>query len=357
MLPYYLLLLLPGLAYFGFTHSPSYKQADRRTLTVFFVLYFLLLALRGSTVGNDYGTYYYWFESAESAEWSYVFRTDIEPGYFLLNKIVSVFTDSFQWFLVIASAIMLLPILYVYRKHVEDAPLTILLFINTDIFVMFFSGIRQSIAIGIGCLAFEFAREKKPIKFLLAVGIAWLFHASAFVLLLLYPACRFRLSRKSLYYIIPAYLILLVFNREIFTFLLGISGIYSGYGITQTGAFMSIVLFSLFVVYSIVIPDENRLDETGKMLRNILLITLAIMTFAPIHMMVMRMAYYFVVFMPLCIPKIVKYHDESQRKITEISKIVMLVFFTVYFFYFGYRGMATGEGLHSFPYHFFWEAT
>ena len=120
---------------------------------------------------------------------------------------------------------------------------------------------------------------------------------------------------------------------------------------------MSIVLFSLFVVYSIVIPDENRLDETGKMLRNILLITLAIMTFVPIHILVMRMAYYFVVFMPLCIPKIVKYHDESQRKITEISKIVMLVFFTVYFFYFGYRGMATGAGLHSFPYHFFWEAT
>ena len=357
MLPYYFLLLLPGLAYFGFTHSPSYKQADRRTLTVFFVLYFLLLALRGSTVGNDYGNYHYFFETMGNTEWGQIFQSDIEPGYALLNKIVSVFTDSFQWFLVVSSAVMLLPILYVYRKHVEDAPLTILLFINTDIFVMSFSGIRQSIAIGIGCLAFEFAREKKWIRFLIAVVFAILFHNSAFVLLLLYPACRFRLSRKSLYYILPAYLILLVFNREIFSFLLGIFGIYSGYSISQTGAFMSIVLFSLFVVYSIIIPDENKLDETGKMLRNILLITLAIITFVPIHMLVMRMAYYFVVFMPLCIPKIIKYHDESLGKITEISRVVMMVFFAVYFFYFGYKGMSTGAGLHSFPYHFFWEAT
>ena len=356
MLPYYILLLLPGLAYFGFTRSPSYKQADRRTLTVFFVLYFLLLALRGSSVGNDYGTYYYWFKSAGSVEWSHVFQTNIEPGYFLLNKAVSVFTDSFQWFLAVSSAVILLPILYVYRKHVEDAPLTILLFINTDIFVMIFSGIRQGIAIGIGCLAFEFAREKKPIRFLITVGTALLFHTSAFVLLLLYPACRFRLRKKSLYYIIPAYVILLIFNREIFSFLLGISGVYTEYGMSQTGAFMSIILFSLFAVYSIVIPDERSLDETGKMLRNILLITLAIMTFAPIHMMVMRMAYYFVVFMPLCIPKIVKYRDESQEKITEISKVVMLLFFTAYFFYFGYSGMATGAGLHTFPYQFFWEA-
>lgn len=356
MLPYFILLIVPGIAYFCFRHSPKHEQADRRTLTVFFVLLYLLLALRHNTVGNDYETYRYYFETIGDMDWSGVFFVNIELGYALLNKIVSVFTDNFQWFLAVSSAIIILPVWYVYRKYLEDAPMTILLFINTDLFVMFFSGIRQSISVSLGCLAFIFVKEKKWVKYLLTVAVAILFHQSAFILLLLYPVCHYRLRKKSLYYLLPAYLVLIIFNRQIFSAFLSISGVYSNYRMSQTGAYTSIILFAIFSVYSIVIPDENKLDKTGKMLRNIMLLSLALVMFAPVHMLAMRLNYYFIIFMPLLIPKIVKYHDEKQEKLTQISKVVILVFFTCYFFYFGYSCMQSGAGLHFFPYHFFWEA-
>ena len=139
MLPYFILLIVPGIAYFCFRHSPKHEQADRRTLTVFFVLLYLLLALRHNTVGNDYETYRYYFETIGDMDWSGVFSVNIELGYALLNKIVSVFTDNFQWFIAVSSAIIILPVWYVYRKYLEDAPMTILLFINTDLFVMFWN--------------------------------------------------------------------------------------------------------------------------------------------------------------------------------------------------------------------------
>ena len=356
MLPYFILLIVPGIVYFCFRHSPKHEQADRRTLTVFFVLLYLLLALRHNTVGNDYGTYSYYFDAISNTEWGSLFSLDMEMGYVLLNKVVSVFTDNFQWFLAVSSAIIVLPIWYVYRKHSEDAPMTILLFVNAATFVMFFSGIRQSIAIAIGCLAFECARNKKWIKFLITVVVAMLFHQSAFILLLLYPVCHYRLSRKSFFYFLPAYLILIIFNRQIFSVLLTVSGMYTETRMSSTGAYTTLILFALFAVYSMVIPDENRLDKTGRMFRNILLFSLAIQMFAPVHNTVMRLNYYFIIFMPLLIPKIIRYHDEKQEKITQVSKIVIFVFFTVYFFYHGYTCMQTGQGLHSFPYHFFWEA-
>ena len=356
MLPYFILLIVPGIAYFCFRHSPKHEQADRRTLTVFFVLLYLLLALRHNTVGNDYAVYLYYFDAISNMEWGSLFSLDIEMGYVLLNKVVSVFTDNFQWFLAIVSAIIVLPIWHVYRKHSEDAPMTILLFVNSATFVMFFSGIRQSIAIAIGCLAFEFARNKKWIKFLIAVVIAIFFHRSAFILLALYPLCHYRLRKKSLYYLLPAYVVLIIFNRQIFSVLFTLSGMYSEHEMSSTGAYTSLILFALFAVYSIVIPDENKLDKTGRMFRNILLFSLAIQMFAPVHNTVMRLNYYFIIFMPLLIPKIIKYHDEKQEKLTQISKVVIFVFFTCYFFYYGFSCIQSGQGLHSFPYHFFWEA-
>jgi len=77
-----------------------------------------------------------------------------------------------------------------------------------------------------------------------------------------------------------------------------------------------------------------------------------IQMFAPVHGLVMRVNYYFLPFVPVLIPRIVRRAKESMRQLVLISMIVMYSFFTVYFFYHAYTG---ADILRIYPYIPFWK--
>ena len=74
--------------------------------------------------------------------------------------------------------------------------------------------------------------------------------------------------------------------------------------------------------------------------------------FAPLHVLAMRMNYYYIIFIPLLIPKIIEYKSVRYRQVAILGRHVMVGFFLVYFFI----AANSGHGLRVFPYHFFWEA-
>lgn len=355
MFPYIFLLVIPGFSYYLFTRSPRKELAERRTLAVFFFVLFLLLALRATSVGRDVVRYEALFNSVSSVSWSQLSDYSTEYGFALLYKLISLFTDNFQIVLAVIAAMTVYPIYRLYSKNVENVGITLILFLNMTTFVMLFSGLRQSLAIAFGCLAMEFVQEKKWVRYAVAVAVAMTFHTSAFMLLLL-PFYYYRLKRKSLYFFVPTFVVCLVFNKQIFAILQTFFSSYSSTRSLATSAYTMIILLLLFVVYSIVIPNEATLDASGKGFRNMAVISLGLQLFAPVHHLASRLTYYFLIFIPLMIPKIMKYADDDQHKLTEISKIVISVFFLLYFFYYAYNAMQTQGALDIFPYRFFWEA-
>ena len=109
--------------------------------------------------------------------------------------------------------------------------------------------------------------------------------------------------------------------------------------------------FVLFLVFSYFIPDDDKMDEESLGLRNILLMSTLLQCFAPVHMLAMRMNYYYIVFVPLLIPKIIEHRSDRWNQIARVGRHVMVVFFLLYFFV----SANAGSGLKVFPYHFFWE--
>ena len=144
-----------------------------------------------------------------------------------------------------------------------------------------------------------------------------------------------------------------VFNSFIFSFLLSLLEKFTRFEgiITQTQAYTMLVLFVIFGVFCFVIPNEEKLDEECIGLRNILLLSTTLQMFAPLHTLAMRMNYYFIIFIPLLIPKIIKNRSSQWNQIGMIARHVMVVFFAVYFFSIANKG----GSLHVFPYNFFWE--
>lgn len=355
MAVFYVLLLIPVL----FQHIEikglhiDYEKKNQRLITFFFIFLTILIAFRGDSIGNDTRNYIWLFSRAVRKSWTNIGRMQLETGFSYYMEALSMISDNPRFFLAISAVLVSAMIWPSYRRLTSDVSLTVVLFCTMSTFFMMFSGIRQMLAIGIGFLAYELTRSRRPFLFALAVLAAMQFHTSAFMLALLYPLYHAKITKKWLYVIVPVTLGLFVFNRPIFSVLASVMERYTRFdsSVVSTGAYMMIVLFSLFTAFAFVIPDEKLLDEETIGLRNILLLSLLLQMFAPLHTLAMRMNYYYVIFVPLLMPKIVEASSVRWRQVAAVGRNVMVVFFLVYFF----LTATQGSHLHVAPYHFFWE--
>lgn len=327
-----------------------YEKKNQMALMLFFFFLVTLLAFRDKTVGNDTMNYIRYFNKYLNLEWSELRRYDIEFGYAMFNKMISLFSREPQFFLCISSIVICTLIFPTYRRLCVDSSLTVTLFCILPTFVMMFSGIKQMIAIGIGFVAYEFTRNKRLIPFALAVIIASTFHASAIVLAIMYPIYNVRITKKWLYVVVPSILAIFIFNRPIFSFLSSILEQYTEYDttITETGAYTMLILFVLFAVFSFIVPNEEVMDDETIGLRNFLLLSVILQIFAPLHTLSMRINYYFIMFIPLLLPKIIAYSKVKWQQIAIVARYVMIVFFSIYFFI----SITSDSNLSVYPYRF-----
>ncbi len=356
MWEFYILLLVP-LAIQHFTikgNSVDYQKKNQRALLFFFVVMTILVALRHETVGKDTSNYTYYFKQFSGMSWERLWKESLEWGFSFFNKIVSLFTQDPQVFFVITAIVSFALIYPTYKRLCVDSSLTIILYVTMSTFVMTFSGIRQMLAVCIGFLAYECTRNKKIVPFIVCVIIALTFHTSAFMLVFMYPLYHAKITKKWLFVVVPAIAVIFVFSKPFFSVIGLLLMQFTEYdvSVTQTGAYSMLILFVAFAVFAYLIPDEETLDSETIGLRNFLLLSVVLQMFAPLHTIAMRMNYYYIIFIPLLLPKIIEARNTRWAQAAIIGRHVMVVFFLVYFFYNAYTGVGN---LAVFPYHFFWE--
>ena len=356
MAVFYVLLLIPILLQHCTVrgYALPFEKRNQRALTFFFVFLTFLLVLRHESVGVDTGNYIYVYENFCNMSWVQVGQDSHEYGFSYFNKFVSLFSREPQIFLAVVALMISAMIYPTYKRLSTDATLTIVLFCTMSTFVMMFSGIRQMIAIAIGFLAYECTRKKKLMLFILAVIVALAFHTSAFMLVFMYPLYHAKITRKWLLPLIPILTIVLIFNKQIFSILAALLEHYTKYdaSMVETGAYTMLILFAMFAVFAFLIPDESRMDRETIGLRNFLLFALVLQMFAPLHSLAMRMNYYYIIFIPLLIPKIISCRNARWGQVAVVARHIMVGFFLVYFFLNAYTSKSN---LNVFPYRFFWE--
>lgn len=355
MIPFVVLLLVPVLIQQFSLVGGIEKNNKKNTiaLTFFFLFLTILVAFRHESVGNDTRNYINIFNQYSDMSWGELGKESWEFGFSFFNKLISKFSKEPHIYFALTAITTCALIYYTYRRLCIDSSLTVVLFCTMSTFVMMFSGIRQMLAVGIGFIAYEFTRNKKLIQFIFIVFLAITFHTSAFMLAFMYPIYHARITSKWLYAVVPGLIITFVFNKQLFSELAYIVERYTKYdgSITETGAYTMLILFTIFAMFAFIIPDEDRLDKETIGLRNFLLFSIVIQMFAPLHMLAMRMNYYYIIFIPLLIPKIIAYRSKRWEQVAVFGRNIMVVFFFAYFFI-SARG---GGNLHVFPYHFFWE--
>lgn len=355
MTPYIVMVGVPAMLAF-YVNQIHKKTVTKHNLVVdaFFFIWLFLLLFRSVEVGSDLSVYRLHFYKYAQMSWLEFFRKVLsgsELGYIAIVKLLSYVTDNFQWVIICCACIAVIPIWKLYRNERYFGFLMVVMFINIAPFSMYFSGLRQAMAMAFVVPCYHYCKEKNIKKYLLMILIAWLFHKSAFILLLMYPIYHLRLKKQiHMLYLLPGIALVYIFNMPIFKFLLWFIGDYMDRyadGIRETGAYTVLLLLTIMLVYAFLIPDSKRLDSDTVGLRNLMVLSVFLQTFSGVHSIAMRMNYYYLLFIPLLIPRIIVCGNLKYRTLIKLSIICMILFFTFYYFYKAYTG---SDILNVYPY-------
>ena len=355
MLPYYVLVGVPALiALINRIINIKKKDFSLKHLIMgsFFVILIVLLSCRSIYCGIDLMNYKTFFDFSHYRPFDFVrVKYGIEVGYHIIEYLVALCTQNFQILLSVIACIALIPVWIMYTKESEMPFLTIVLFLTIVPFGMYFSGLRQVIAMAFVVPAYYCIKHKKLVWFLIISVIAIFFHSSSLVIMVLYPVYHVRITKKWLWFTVPIMGLIFIFNEYVFDVLLMVLGgkYLDRYAEMENSgsAYLFLIMLVAFAIYAFAVTDDKAIDSDLVGMRNILLLSICIQCFAPIHPLAMRMNYYFLMFVPMLIPKVIKKSRPETKQIVMFSSVALMVFFTFWFFYDAYVGE---DILQVFPY-------
>ena len=353
-LPCAVALILLLIRYKGY--RMSYNTINGTAIIVFSSILFLLLALRFKTVGVDTLNYLDKYHKIGFDSFSSIWsgRRTVDIGYGLLNKLLATMGLSDRMFLSVIALLMTAPVAWLYVNESDNWMLTVSLFIILPDFSMMFTGMRQGLSMALVPFMYYFSKKHNIIGFLISVFIAFSLHSSAIFMLIMYPIFNIKIKNTWLIGLIPIMTLGFIFNKQLYSISVKMLGgkfeeRYSD--VSGTGAYTMLILFILMAVFSFIITDENKMDPDDFGMRNLLVLIVALQFFAPVNSVAMRLNYFFLILLPVIMPRMIACSKDKYRKLSEITQYVMVVFFTAYFFV---KGSRANDSFDVFPYRPWW---
>lgn len=313
----------------------------------------LISALRSDVVGQDTSMYHTLFNYAKESNnfWGWYSSWKgggTEIGYSLLEYCISRFAN-FQFFLLPIALITIIPVMFLIYKYSSNHLFSIFLFIAFGYYAFFMNGIRQSIAMGLCCIAYVFAREKKLIPYLIIITIAVLFHLSAVIFIPVYWLSRLKITK----YTPVIYVGLLITSFGLKNIIFKLLNMFSRFqytGSSDAGGermymFMMFTIFILWFFRKQLLKEDVNGDNTTLLYMTA--IAGLLWPIASANSAVFRLYYYYHMFFIISIPELVY---KIKNKSTKLAISFVFVLVGVYFLY----QYVICSDLHYSPYFFFW---
>ena len=208
MTPYLLLLLfVVVVAYVG--RRSGNKGVRRVSIGTLMLALVAFAGLRDFRVGTDTSNYVQMFMFSEAFD--SVTAQETEIGYNFLAWMARNVSESYTALLLMIAAVVVscyVPTIVKLTRRYETA---LYLFITFGVYTFFFNGARQGIAAAICFAAIPFLLQQRLTPYLVTVGLASLFHQTAWIVLVLYPLASMRVDRRRLVALGVATVVLVVF--------------------------------------------------------------------------------------------------------------------------------------------------
>lgn len=203
------------ILFFGY----AFRRDKKKFLMATFIVLFVVMAFRNAKmVGNDSSSSYYAvFARIQSYNLSWP-----NFGLPLIMKIIRNFTNDYQWVIVISAMWICFSYYKLLVKYSENAFISVMWFMGMLFYTFMFSALKQAWAMAFLCFAFDAILKKKPIRFLLFVGLATVFHLPALIFLPAYLIAKLKINRAFPLLMMAVLVIVFIFRTHILNWMTSI---------------------------------------------------------------------------------------------------------------------------------------
>lgn len=292
----------------------TYIQLKRKSSSVLYLLLavffmWLIIGCRDITVGSDTPDY---IKDFKEMTLNKALSSDSEVVFAVVTYVIRSFTDNYNIYFLLMSMLYCTGLYLLLKKYLhksDEILIAIFVLFLFGIFYLSVSAVRQIVAIGFTILAFIYADKGKWKSFLLYVGIAFCFHNSALIALLIYPLKKLNLKWFGILIVFVFFVLSMVVPKD-FMLLLQVAMEsdemkYSQYGssyesdLTLSGFFLQLI--PLVIVYF----RQNKISldgETKNLFLNCAYLGAGFQAMATVVAEFFRVSIYFSIFDIVLIP-------------------------------------------------------
>lgn len=314
------------------------------------IILFLMIALRDKGLGSGDSTAYYnnWVKLSGisfSALQDFMKLSDMESGYLFSVWCLSRIFPSAQYVFVLTGLLFSVSICRTIYRNSEDSMLSMEICICLGLYTFMIQGLRQAIAISICLFAIECCKNRKLLRFLALILLAYLFHRSSLVFLPVYFLYGFKFNVKTKIGMVMFAGVLLIFSPVLVMY--GNQLMDREYFDTvDSGAVVAMLIYIIILFTAFVFLNEKNTDrdKTFFIFMTVLGVSFYIMRYIGAQAME-RISYYFLIGQAIVLPTVVGKFDSTSRAI--INYVVCFLSIALFI----YR-LNSSYGL---EYMFFWE--
>lgn len=327
------LVILISFRYISSTLSiPKYKIQKKENIAYLnfaFVFLAFMVMFREEHIGNDTFAYYYGYLTYDS-------NTDsrYEPGYLFIYKICKFFfTTPYAIIFVTGGLSMLLFYIFI-RSNSNWMFMSIMIFVFLGIFDANMNIVRQAIATGFTCYSYKYLKNNHLLKFLICIGIAVSFHATAIIFIIAWWFRKIKISKSIIFLALGVTILLYILFSILLSKVLILFTQYDGYqdsifgqgnrigALFQTSIYV-ILLINILLIYYLV--GKKRFQNGNFDFLILMCIIGTIIQFLSFKMSIIgRIAMYFNVFQIILLPNLIMLVSPKNRIIISGSILFFL---------------------------------
>ena len=289
------------------------REKNKHLFLLLLFIPLLIVSWRRGNTTVDYGNYEYFFMASKNLSFFTGFQSlGIEPGYFLLNKIVSLISSNFTTFLFFFSTIILSIYYYFFYKFSQFYGMSMLLLIAFGSYYTSFNTMRQFLAASI-CIIGVINIKKGFFKYSLIIILAASIHYTALVMIPFYFLLQFNLSNFKEFtifsFLVSLFFVIYIFSPEIVKFITSFSytdySVIGAFGISTGTPLISLTRFIFLLGYSLLFVKLINFNNINEVIGfNSIIITLVFMLFSTRIELFQRFSYFFMPYMTVFIPNL-----------------------------------------------------
>ena len=329
------------------------QQKLQQPIIIMAIVAIIIGGLRNPYMGSgDGGTYKSYFEYYKQIPLinivQHAFNSwENDESYYILSKIFSLVIPSFQIWMTTLCIIYILPCSIIIYKWSKNPPLSFIYLLLMGNYIFTWNGLKQNIAMSLCLIALIALIENKYKIFALLFVIAFTFHISAIVFLLIFIAIKMPVKSWNLALIALIFLITLfapaIIKKILSLFFSNISGLNSYIENSKTlnykNSFVLLFLYMIFYYYKDELIEQSKIN---KIFLCMSLLGVCLQASATVIAEFFRAAYYFNIINMILISNVSVIGKEKIPK--ELIQIFLISFIIFIFLWKG-----------SISYKFFWE--